>query len=882
MWRRVREHSHFHFPAPSLPPAMATTVTQRYVIECVPTACPGPCAALPPSHASLQTKPSLPSPLISPLAGTSPRRSSPSASPPTASSSPSAAMTVSSGCVAGAHGRRGACCARARACTANFLPNRQRGFNRGARIPPHVSTRARAGPARRAGPRSETFAYLPDPRPAAQVYNGKSGGLLHSLKAPPKPRAPPPTPAPGSRSSPSKQAAVDIGGDSLEDPGLPITALRFRPPSVASQTRNVLLACGADGAARHWHVASGRLLSATYEPDNQIFAADYRSDGLAFATGGKDKAVRVYDESRATGGGDGATSVGASAATTSSSSGPTLTMRGGGSYSSASVGEDGSANAGHSNRIFAVTWHPTDPFTVVSGGWDNTIQVYDTRVGHSVRSLYGAHICGDALALSPDGSTLLTGSWRPDDCLQLWDFASGKLLVSVPWVRGNRDVPSYLASVGHVAGISAGRKIVPSAPGSPPPPAPWSKPDPCMLYSASFSRAGQGASPAGTFVVAAGSGANGAKVFRTADLVTLAADIRATQEGGAAGSVGLGAAVSFTVTSPNGLPPRPLVASIDGLQRGVYASDWDGTTGLVLCGGDQPIRVFDLTQGPAAAAAAGGEGEGETAVSATPSSAPATPARKTTRAGGRARIAAAAAASATVAESAAQASSEGSAAAATAAAADVPPPASPDAGAGAAAAAEPPVPPPADAAAAAAEEEEGLAPAVADELAAVFGEANDDEDDDEEDEEGVIPSNEDGDSVDDDVGFFDAGHPTSPGGRPTSAGRLGAFGSPAIRRPSGAVDSFRAAIQTARAGPGAGAAVAAPALPPQQQGVARSEAIPGVTGEPADEAALLAQYGGADGASVGTASTADLEEEGGGAGAGAAKAAAAAEAPAPA
>ena len=67
---------------------------------------------------------------------------------------------------------------------------------------------------------------------------------------------------------------------------LPITALRWRP---GGKTKNVLLAAGADGSVRHWHVATQKCLSKLVEPNNQIFAVDYRKDGFFFATAGKDK-----------------------------------------------------------------------------------------------------------------------------------------------------------------------------------------------------------------------------------------------------------------------------------------------------------------------------------------------------------------------------------------------------------------------------------------------------------------------------------------------------------------------------------------------------------------------------------------------------------------
>jgi WD40 repeat protein len=34
---------------------------------------------------------------------------------------------------------------------------------------------------------------------------------------------------------------------------------------------------------------------------------------------------------------------------------------------------------------------------ILTGGWDNTVQFWDLRVGAAVRSFYGPHICGDSL-----------------------------------------------------------------------------------------------------------------------------------------------------------------------------------------------------------------------------------------------------------------------------------------------------------------------------------------------------------------------------------------------------------------------------------------------------------------------------------------------------
>ena len=44
---------------------------------------------------------------------------------------------------------------------------------------------------------------------------------------------------------------------------------------------------------------------------------------------------------------------------------------------------------------FKAGGRPDDPNVLLSGGWDNTVQVWDVRAGQSVRSIFGPHICGE-------------------------------------------------------------------------------------------------------------------------------------------------------------------------------------------------------------------------------------------------------------------------------------------------------------------------------------------------------------------------------------------------------------------------------------------------------------------------------------------------------
>ena len=70
---------------------------------------------------------------------------------------------------------------------------------------------------------------------------------------------------------------------------------------------------------------------------------------------------------------------------------------------------------------------------VISGGWDNTIQIYDLRYRGPVATIYGPHICGDCMEMRDDGHSLITGSYRIDDAIEVYDLRIKKRVRVIAW-----------------------------------------------------------------------------------------------------------------------------------------------------------------------------------------------------------------------------------------------------------------------------------------------------------------------------------------------------------------------------------------------------------------------------------------------------------------
>ena len=79
--------------------------------------------------------------------------------------------------------------------------------------------------------------------------------------------------------------------------------------------------------------------------------------------------------------------------------------------------------AGHTNLVTAVAVSP-DGKTIVSGSRDHTVKVWDLATDRELRTLKGHTDSVDAVAVTPDGCTIISGS--RDKTVKVWDLASGR------------------------------------------------------------------------------------------------------------------------------------------------------------------------------------------------------------------------------------------------------------------------------------------------------------------------------------------------------------------------------------------------------------------------------------------------------------------------
>ncbi len=158
--------------------------------------------------------------------------------------------------------------------------------------------------------------------------------------------------------------------------------------SVAFGPRGQLLASGCDdGTVRLWDAVEGSLLRELTGHTDYVRAVDISPDGTLIASGSDDTSVRLWN---------------------------------------AVTGEEVAVLAEHVDWIRDLAFSP-DGSVLASGGDDAVVYLWDVKSHEPIRSLQATGWV-TALAWGPDGARITTGA--VDGVVSLWDAADGALLAS--------------------------------------------------------------------------------------------------------------------------------------------------------------------------------------------------------------------------------------------------------------------------------------------------------------------------------------------------------------------------------------------------------------------------------------------------------------------
>ncbi|XP_063286950.1 uncharacterized WD repeat-containing protein alr2800-like [Pelobates fuscus] len=179
-----------------------------------------------------------------------------------------------------------------------------------------------------------------------------------------------------------------------------VTALRFLPHRHMSQG-DLLLASYAGGHVKFWHIPTQSCVR-TLSEDRQTLTIAINPSGSHFLTAGSSDDILVYDTESMT------------------------------CVNICQPSSSLSVMDGHRSRIFGLSFNPNSEEEFISGGWDDTIQFWNIHQQHSLRKICGPHVCGDSLHIDPVTNQILIGSWRKAENLQIWDYATGQKISTVP------------------------------------------------------------------------------------------------------------------------------------------------------------------------------------------------------------------------------------------------------------------------------------------------------------------------------------------------------------------------------------------------------------------------------------------------------------------
>ena len=208
-----------------------------------------------------------------------------------------------------------------------------------------------------------------------------------------------------------------------------VRAVAFSPDG------QLLASAGDDKAVRLWYLGTGQILRALTGHTglgSRVSAVAFSPDGRMLASGGGDKTVRLWD-----------VATGQTVRVLTGHSGRILGVEGlafspdgrmlasGGGDKTVrlwhvATGQTVRVLTGHSGTagVWAVAFGPDGRLLASAGGRDKTVRLWDVATGQTVHTLTGHTGAVRAVAFSPDGRLLASGSH--DKTVRLWSPATGQ------------------------------------------------------------------------------------------------------------------------------------------------------------------------------------------------------------------------------------------------------------------------------------------------------------------------------------------------------------------------------------------------------------------------------------------------------------------------
>lgn len=219
----------------------------------------------------------------------------------------------------------------------------------------------------------------------------------------------------------------------------------FSVSKVALSPDNKWLVSGSNRTLTIWHTASGKKLRTMDGHKDHVHSVSFSPDGTRIVSGGSDHAVMIWDAAT---GEHIRTLRGHTFGATLAAYSPdgTRIVSGAGDQTvkvwDAAAGQELFSLSGHTGAITSLTFSP-DGKWIVSGDNRGTLKAWNSASGKQVWTRDAYELPFDVvLAVSADSTKVVSGGWREFEELKVWQLSDGR---SLGTVQGQRGIVTALA-----------------------------------------------------------------------------------------------------------------------------------------------------------------------------------------------------------------------------------------------------------------------------------------------------------------------------------------------------------------------------------------------------------------------------------------------------